>query len=315
MKKLTAIFMTAILMLTFITGCGKKDRELYNKVDLTDYIEVSDYLSIEVDTTTEDFQRIYNNILASDVRNYQITDDAIEENVAFDTSADIAVELGDMVNIDYVGYNGETAFEGGTAEGAHLIIGSSTFIDDFEDELIGVKVGETVDVTATFPENYGKTDLAGVNAVFTVTVNAIAKNPEEIYKVLDLDSIDDYIKYLNKRAVMQQLINIVREKTKITDYPAGDVKILCKAVEELMVSSSGDSTSDLTDEEKNQIKNQIVLPLMDVNMAMYYILDKENLEIYASTLESQTVDQPIIAESYAVQDIVMEYLYEKAVIK
>lgn len=315
MKKLTAIFMTAILMLTFITGCGKKDRELYNKVDLADYIEVSDYLGIEVDTTTEDFQRIYNNILASDVRNYQITDDAIEENVTFDTSADIAVELGDMVNIDYVGYNGETAFEGGTAEGAHLIIGSSTFIDDFEDELIGVKVGETVDVTATFPENYGKTDLAGVNAVFTVTVNAIAKNPEEIYKVLDLDSIDDYIKYLNKRAVMQQLINIVREKTKITDYPAGDVKILCKAVEELMVSSSGDSTSDLTDEEKNQIKNQIVLPLMDVNMAMYYILDKENLEIYASTLESQTVDQPIIAESYAVQDIVMEYLYEKAVIK
>lgn len=315
MKKLTAIFMTAILMLTFITGCGKKDRELYNKVDLADYIEVSDYLGIEVDTTTEDFQRIYNNILASDVRNYQITDDAIEENVTFDTSADIAVELGDMVNIDYVGYNGETAFEGGTAEGAHLIIGSSTFIDDFEDELIGVKVGETVDVTATFPENYGKTDLAGVNAVFTVTVNAIAKNPEEIYKVLDLDSIDDYIKYLNKRAVMQQLINIVREKTKITDYPAGDVKILCKAVEELMVSSSGDSTSDLTDEEKNQIKDQIVLPLMDVNMAMYYILDKENLEIYASTLESQTVDQPIIAESYAVQDIVMEYLYEKAVIK
>ena len=315
MKKLTAIFMTAILMLTFITGCGKKDRELYNKVDLADYIEVSNYLGIEVDTTTEDFQRIYNNILASDVRNYQITDDAIEENVTFDTSADIAVELGDMVNIDYVGYNGETAFEGGTAEGAHLIIGSSTFIDDFEDELIGVKVGETVDVTATFPENYGKTDLAGVNAVFTVTVNAIAKNPEEIYKVLDLDSIDDYIKYLNKRAVMQQLINIVREKTKITDYPAGDVKILCKAVEELMLSSSGDSTSDLTDEEKNQIKNQIVLPLMDVNMAMYYILDKENLEIYASTLESQTVDQPIIAESYAVQDIVMEYLYEKAVIK
>ena len=50
-------------------------------------------------------------------------------------------------------------------------------------------------------------------------------------------------------------------------------------------------------------------------MAMYYILDKENLEIYASTLESQTVDQPVIAESYAVQDIVMEYLYEKAVIK
>ena len=62
MKKLTAIFMTAILMLTFITGCGKKGRELYNKVDLADYVEVSDYLGIEVDTTTEDFQRIYNNI-------------------------------------------------------------------------------------------------------------------------------------------------------------------------------------------------------------------------------------------------------------
>ena len=50
----------------------QKRQRVYNKVDLADYVEVSDYLGIEVDTTTEDFQRIYNNILASDIRNYQI---------------------------------------------------------------------------------------------------------------------------------------------------------------------------------------------------------------------------------------------------
>ena len=60
---------------------------------------------------------------------------------------------------------------------------------------------------------------------------------------------------------------------------------------------------------------KIVYPMMDVNMVMYYILDTEELEIYESTVESQDVSNAVIAESYAVQDIVLEYLLENAVIK
>ena len=89
---------------------------------------------------------------------------------------DRAVENGDTVNIDYVGKYADTkeAFDGGTAQGADLVIGSNSYIDGFESGLVGVKKGETVDLNLTFPENYGAADLAGKDVIFTVTVNSIS---------------------------------------------------------------------------------------------------------------------------------------------
>lgn len=81
---------------------------------------------------------------------------------------------GDIANINYVGKIDGVQFDGGTADNYDLTIGSNTFIDDFEEELIGVKVGETKDVTATFPTNYSNDpNLSGKEAIFTVTVNHI----------------------------------------------------------------------------------------------------------------------------------------------
>ena len=83
------------------------------------------------------------------------------------------VQEGDVVNIDYVGrINGEE-FEGGSAEGSDLEIGSGSFIEGFEDGLIGQKVGDTVTLDLTFPEDYGDSTKAGVDAEFEVTINAI----------------------------------------------------------------------------------------------------------------------------------------------
>ncbi len=80
----------------------------------------------------------------------------------------------DIVNIDYVGkLNGE-AFEGGTAEGQNLDIANSTYIDGFAEGLVGKKIGDTVDLNLTFPENYGNEELNGKDVVFTVTINSVA---------------------------------------------------------------------------------------------------------------------------------------------
>ena len=81
----------------------------------------------------------------------------------------------DTVNIDYVGTVDGVEFEGGNTKGAgaDLTIGSKTYIDDFEEQLIGAHPGDTVEVKVTFPENYGKEELNGKDAVFTVTVNGI----------------------------------------------------------------------------------------------------------------------------------------------
>lgn len=91
------------------------------------------------------------------------------------------VEEGDTVVMDYEGTLDGVAFDGGTAQDAELIIGSGQFIAGFEEGLVGVKAGESVDLDLTFPEDYHAADLAGKAVVFHVTVNMIMSNePQEL---------------------------------------------------------------------------------------------------------------------------------------
>lgn len=111
------------------------------------------------------------------------------------------VELLDMTNIDYVGKKDGVAFDGGTAQGATLLIGSGQFIDGFEEGLIGVMPGETVDLNLTFPENYGSAELAGQDVVFTVTVNFIPEMKDE--KVAELgianvSTVEEFMQYVKE---------------------------------------------------------------------------------------------------------------------
>jgi len=98
-----------------------------------------------------------------------------EETVSYSTDTSLTVADGDTVNIDYVGSVDGVEFSGGSTDGAgaDLTIGSGTYIDDFEEQLIGYHPGDTVEVTVTFPEDYGVDDLNGQEAVFEVTINGI----------------------------------------------------------------------------------------------------------------------------------------------
>ena len=91
------------------------------------------------------------------------------------TDSTLEVQNGDTVNIDYVGSIDGVEFEGGSTDGqgTYLTIGSGSYIDDFEEQLIGSHPGDTVDVVVTFPENYGNEELNGKEALFVVTVNGI----------------------------------------------------------------------------------------------------------------------------------------------
>ncbi len=113
----------------------------------------------------------------------EVGDDEVQEQVDYimanyettDEITDRAVADGDVVNIDYVGTLDGEEFDGGSAEGYDLTIGSGTFIDNFEEQLIDVMPGDTVEVAVTFPEDYSSEDLAGQDAVFTTTVNYISE--------------------------------------------------------------------------------------------------------------------------------------------
>lgn len=87
--------------------------------------------------------------------------------------SDRALENGDTANIDYSGSVDGVKFAGGTAEKQDLVIGSKTFIPGFEEQLIGMNVGDSKDITVKFPEEYHAKDLAGKDAVFTVKLNSI----------------------------------------------------------------------------------------------------------------------------------------------
>lgn len=84
-----------------------------------------------------------------------------------------AAKNADIVKIDYVGKLDGTAFEGGTANGALLELGSGTYIDGFEEQLVGMKTGESKTIKVTFPANYGSTDLAGKEVTFDVAINHV----------------------------------------------------------------------------------------------------------------------------------------------
>lgn len=115
---------------------------------------------------------------------YVITDEDVDSHIEYSVlpnymaSVDGPAENGDTVNIDYVGKKDGVAFDGGTAEGTDLSLGSGTFIDGFEEGLVGHKKGEEVQLNLTFPENYGNADLAGADVTFDVTINDVKRIPE-----------------------------------------------------------------------------------------------------------------------------------------
>ena len=117
---------------------------------------------------------------------------------------DREIKKDDIANIDFVGSVDGVEFEGGKGEDYPLTIGSGTFIPGFEDQLIGHKAGETVDVKVTFPENYGAKDLAGKEALFVTTIKTVKEkqvpgaDDEFASEVSEFDTLDEYKKDLKK---------------------------------------------------------------------------------------------------------------------
>ncbi|WP_062229280.1 trigger factor [Aureimonas frigidaquae] len=142
----------------------------------------------------------------------------IAENARTFEDKDGAAESGDRVTMDFVGKVDGEAFQGGTAEDSSLVLGSGQFIPGFEDQLIGAKAGDTLEVKVTFPEEYGASHLAGKDAVFDVTVKAVAapgalELDDEMAKKLGLESIDK-LREIVRGQIESQFGTMTRQKVK-----------------------------------------------------------------------------------------------------
>ena len=182
-KKMIALFL-CISTVAALSGCGssKSSTSTGNADSAEKLVKLGDYKNIEVEVDKS--YEISDNSVQETIENYFLTAPIYTENKEKDTVAD-----GDVANIDYEGTKDGEAFDGGSAKGYNLKIGSGTFIDGFESGLIGKKVGETVDLNLTFPDSYSNTDLAGKDVVFTVTINGIETKKDIGYE----DLTDEYV--------------------------------------------------------------------------------------------------------------------------
>ncbi len=221
MKKMAVAMLAALLTVSSLTGCSKAGNDTnaaYLKdTDVSKYVTLGDYKNLTVEVASP-----------------EVTDDEVASYIQYVQNSmaatvevtDRAVQTGDTVNIDYAGKYADSgeAFDGGTAQGYNLTIGSHTFIDGFEDGLIGAELGQTLDLNLKFPDSYSNADLAGKDVIFTVTVNKILIKP-------DFD--DAYVATLGIEGVstVDELSNYIKEKLMEDKQTSYDTSVQNEALE------------------------------------------------------------------------------------
>ena len=172
-------------------------------------VTLGDYKGIEVEKKTAE---VTDEELQAEI------DKVRESNSRMITIEDRAVEDGDITTIDFEGFVDGEPFEGGKGEDYPLTIGSHSFIDNFEEQLIGKKIGEETEVNVTFPEQYQAKELQGKPAVFKVTVKEIkVKEFPEVdddfaQDVSEFDTVDEYKEDLKKKLLENKEAALKREK-------------------------------------------------------------------------------------------------------
>lgn len=234
MKKRIIILLAALCAASLIGGCGTKkenDKQESNSQESTqesgsgesteqisynaeECVELGEYMGVEITLGT-----------------YEVTEEEIQSNIdsmllsypKYEDSDKTTVEEGDTVNIDYEGLKDDVAFDGGTAQDSYLEIGSGSFIDGFEDGLIGKKVGEKVKLNLTFPEDYQNTELAGQDVVFNVTINKIVNKEIVTHETVTDDFVasnftsQDYKNVKELEAGVKEQLESSKESSKKTD--------------------------------------------------------------------------------------------------
>ena len=186
----------------------------------TDFIFTAT-VAIKPEVTLGDYKGIEVEKKEAEVSEEEITaeiDKAREANSRPITIEDRATEDGDTVIIDFDGYVDGKQFEGGYAEDYTLVLGSHSFIDNFEDQLVGKNLGEDVEVNVTFPEEYHVDELKGKPALFKVKIKEIQKkelpelDDDFAQDVSDFDTLDEYKADVEKKILENKENQIKREQ-------------------------------------------------------------------------------------------------------
>ena len=244
----------------------------YPKIDIIQIGEGKDFIYTASVAVIPEVQLGEYKGLEAKKAEYNVTDDEIEnqlkgmqeKNARVEEKLDGTVSMGDIAIIDFKGFVEEKAFEGGEGTDFELEIGSGSFIDTFEEQLIGLKVGEAKEVKVNFPESYGREDLNGKLATFNVTVKSM--------KEKELPAIDDeFAKEVSEFDTLEELRNEIKKS--------------------LLVSSE--------DREKKEFEEAVIdAACSNVVMDIPEVMIKRETDIMLKDLEAKLKQQGLDLESY-----------------
>lgn len=311
MKKRTVVLLTSVAAAMILAGCaGSTGLE-------TDELTISKYKGVEVDEVEKPGE---------------ITDEDVEEAIQTALEGnpmeitERAVQEGDTATIDFVGKMDGVAFEGGSSTDYPLEIGSNSFIDGFEDSVIGHNVGDTYDWEGVFPEDYGNADYAGKDVVFTITVKSIsapAELTDEFVKTVSEESetVDEYKEEMKAQleedaqeeyesTLRQSVWQAVLDNTEVKEYPEDEVKELSDSLIDQYKTAAQyygmeyddfiEAQMGYTTEEFEEQVDEAARSSVKQTMVVQAIADKEKIELSDEEYEKQ-LEQ--LAEDYEYPDV------------
>lgn len=314
-RRVVTLFAGTLAASMILAGCSA------SKGLETDELTISNYKGVEIDEVAKPGE-VTDEDVEKDIQS------TLQMNASTEDVTDRAVESGDTVTMDFVGRIDGQEFEGGSSTDYPLVIGSGTFINGFEDSVIGHNIGDTYDWQGAFPEDYQNADYAGKDVVFTITVKAVSsevvpeltdefvksvseksKNvkeyKEEVKKKLKKNNEENYDSSISQAAWQKVLDN-----TEIKKYPEDEVKEIADSlidqykttaeyyeqeyeafIQEQMGYSVEEFEKQVNDAAKASIKQSMVTKA---------IADKEKIKLGDDEYEKQLKQ---MASDYGYEDV------------
>lgn len=345
-KVIAALLACMMVSVTACSGTDTKDTKTSSEKELTDASEDSDTSEeTESDTDTDTSEEI-RLVSVDDISEYiklgeykgltlermseTVTDDDVDLEIEFmleDSGTEVSdgtVEDGDTVTINFTGTIDGKEFDGGSAEDYELIIGNGEMIDGFEEGIIGMQKGDTKDVEVTFPEDYYEEDVAGKDAVFTITLQKFTRpaefNDEWVAANTDYETAEEYYEVIRKEleetyaqsadyVLYSDAWNAVYETTEVIAYPEEDVaqaEAAYKAMYEQYAEESGIELEELleawgmTEEEYEEECRSYAEEKAVQNLIVQAIMDAEGISL--NDEETQELKDELVAE-YGFNDL------------
>ena len=212
------------------------DEAYLDGINLGDFVELGDYKGVDVTVTKA-----------------EVTDEMVDQYIqsVLDSNknkeeVDRAVKDGDVVDIKYVGKKDGVEFDNGSSDSYELTIGSNTFIDGFEDQIVGHSAGEEFDVNVTFPTEYQAAELAGKEAVFKIKLHEVK------YKELPaLD--DDFAKDVSEYDTLDELKDSIRNNIKTNLDKQAEQKVENDLMDHVIANMKADIPDAMVDSRIDEL--------------------------------------------------------------